>query len=82
MYENFVTKDDIPLSFVKILNYCDHQVNYYNQELEQMSQQSTEIFLLNKPSRDYYDLAAKRDEWIWFKEHLIDTAVPNLLFGK
>lgn len=65
-------KIDICISFDKLFIFVNHQIKTLQNELKQHEQHSTEIYLLNQPSRTYLDIQAKLADWIWFKETLED----------
>lgn len=63
---------DICLSFSKMYRFVQHQIETLENEQKEHELHSTELYLLNKPSRTYLDIQAKIDDWKWFKETLED----------
>jgi hypothetical protein len=74
MLEHYNKENDIPVSLVKLLHFCDHQINYYQQEMDKHQQNSTQMYILNKPDRDFRDMVCQQEEWKYMKQHLIDNA--------
>ena len=40
---------------------------------------STEMYILGKPDRDFRDLVCQQEEWKYMKQHIIDHAATILL---
>jgi hypothetical protein len=73
-----VNEHDVPISLLKLLHFIDHQVNYYQDEMDKHQQNSTQMYLLNKPDRDFRDMVCQQDEWKYMKQQLIDRAAVIL----
>ena len=78
MFEHYNKESDIPVSLVKLLHFCDHQINYYQQEMDKHQQNSTQMYILNKPDRDFRDMVCQQEEWKYIKQQFIDSAATLL----
>jgi|32_taG_2_1085360.scaffolds.fasta_scaffold145582_2 hypothetical protein len=78
MFEHYNKENDIPVSLVKLLHFCDHQINYYQQEMDKHQQNSTQMYILNKPDRDFRDMVCQQEEWKYIKQQFIDSAATLL----
>lgn len=74
MFEDFEKNNDIAISLIKLLNFIDSQVNYYQEEMDKHQINSTDMYVLGKPDRNFRDLVCQQDEWKYMKQHLIDRA--------
>tara|TARA_R110000868_G_scaffold389003_2_gene658162 strand:- start:1012 stop:1251 length:240 start_codon:yes stop_codon:yes gene_type:complete len=74
MLEHYEKQNDIPISLIKLLHFCDHQINYYQDEMDKMQLESTSMYILNKPDRDFRDLVCQQEEWKYIKQHMMDRA--------
>jgi len=78
MFEHYNKENDIPVSLVKLLHFCDHQINYYQDEMDKHQQNSTQMYILNKPDRDFRDMVCQQEEWKYIKQQFIDSAATLL----
>jgi len=78
MLEHYNKENDIPVSLVKLLHFCDHQINYYQDEMDKHQQNSTQMYILNKPDRDFRDMVCQQEEWKYIKQQFIDSAATLL----
>ena len=46
--------------------------------MDKHQQNSTQMYLLNKPDRDFRDMVCQQDEWKYMKQQLIDRAAVIL----
>ena len=79
MFEDFEKKNDVPISLIKLLHFIDHQVNYYQDEMDKHQMNSTQMYILGKPDRDFRDLVCQQEEWKYMKQHIIDHAATLIL---
>ena len=78
MLEHYNKENDIPVSLVKLLHFCDHQINYYQDEMDKHQQNSTQMYILNKPDRNFRDMVCQQEEWKYIKQQFIDSAATLL----
>jgi len=74
-----VNEHDVPISLLKLLHFIDHQVNYYQDEMDKHAMNSTNMYILGTPDRDFRDLVCQQEEWKYMKQHLIDNAATLIL---
>jgi hypothetical protein len=42
--------------------------------MDKMQLESTSMYILNKPDRDFRDLVCQQEEWKYIKQHMMDRA--------
>jgi|11_taG_2_1085331.scaffolds.fasta_scaffold04413_9 hypothetical protein len=63
--------EDVLLSLRKLFVLINHQIKYYDDEMEQ-HEKNAQLYLTGKRDKTYNELLSRQEEWEWLHEHLID----------